>query len=175
MKALTRNEIDACLELSNIRERAMILVSYSHGMRASECIGLLRSDVDMDRRIITVRRLKRSLTSKQPISDATYEALRVWLSVAPESLYVFAMPSGARIKRLTWYRWFQAIAFAAGVPKEKAHPHALKHALGFALAAANITMPVIKMALGHKSISSTAVYTEMDDDTVGKIVLDALK
>ena len=63
MKALTRNEIQSCLELSNIRERAMILVSYSHGMRASECIGLLRSDVDMDRRIITVRRLKRSLTS----------------------------------------------------------------------------------------------------------------
>ena len=80
MKALTRNEIHSCLELSNIRERAMILVSYSHGMRASECIGLLRSDVDMDRRIITVRRLKRSLTSKQPISDATYEALRVWLA-----------------------------------------------------------------------------------------------
>ena len=173
MKALTRSQIDSLLELANIQERAMILLSFSHGLRASECVGLLRSDVDMEKRIITVRRLKRSLTTRQPISDIEYEALTLWLSIAPESPYCFPGDSKGHLSRMTWHRWLKSLAIDAGLPY--AHCHMLKHALGFALAAANITMPVIKQALGHKSITSTAVYTEMDDDTVGRIVSDVLK
>ena len=50
----------------------------------------------------------------------------------------------------------------------KRHPHCLKHALGVALVGANVNLAVIKQALGHKSIASTAIYTVPTDETAGK-------
>jgi site-specific recombinase XerD len=49
----------------------------------------------------------------------------------------------------------------------------LKHSLGVALVGANVKLAVIKLALGHKSIASTAVYTVPTDEMAGKAVVAA--
>ena len=49
-----------------------------------------------------------------------------------------------------------------------------KHALGVALVGANVNLAVIKQALGHKSIASTAIYTVPTDESAGTAVLHAL-
>lgn len=56
----------------------------------------------------------------------------------------------------------------------KRHFHCLKHSLGVSLVEANVNLAVIKQALGHKSIASTAVYTVPTDETAGKAVTAAL-
>ncbi len=60
------------------------------------------------------------------------------------------------------------------MPKDKRHPHCLKHALGYSLVEANVNLAHIKQALGHKSIASTAIYTTPTDETTGKVVVAAL-
>ena len=168
MKALTITEIDAVCSKGTPMLKAMVTIAFRHGMRPSEVTGLLWEDVNLEERTITVRRLKNSLTTIQPMSEAELDAL-VAVPVDEHEERVFP------VDRTTFFRWFQEAAKAAGLPKAKRHPHCLKHALGFALVAANVNMAVIKAALGHRSIASTAIYSVPTDEQVGKLVQEALR
>jgi integrase len=61
-----------------------------------------------------------------------------------------------------------------GLPADRRHPHCLKHALGFALVAANVHLAIVKQALGHRNIASTAIYAIPTDEQTGKAVGAAL-
>ena len=176
MKALTTEELNRLLNsIADTRLRAMVLLGFRHGMRASEICGLRRQDVDLRAGRITVRRLKGSNTTVQPLGEDEKELLALILAKAPRSSYVFPSATGeAYNRRLLWKR-FKAACLSVGISAEKSHPHALKHGLGRALVAANVNLAVVKRALGHRNISSTAVYTEMDDETTGQIVQAALQ
>jgi len=183
-KALTPEEIQRVLRVASESKRnlAMILLAYRHGMRASEVCELRLSDLDLKNGQITIRRLKGSLTTTQPLSDhpgqpllSEKRVLRAWLAERRDaSDFVFTSQKGSRIHRSQLFRVFKAIAERAGLPADRRHPHCLKHALGFALVASNVNLAVIKQALGHKSIASTAVYTVPTDETAGKAVTAAL-
>jgi site-specific recombinase XerD len=60
------------------------------------------------------------------------------------------------------------------IAQDKRHFHCLKHSLGVSLVEANVNLAIIKQALGHKFIASTAVYTVPTDETTGKAVTAAL-
>lgn len=121
---------------------------------------------------ITIRRLKGSLTSVQPLYqhrgmpllDGTV-ALRGWLKNRHQdgSPFVFTSQKGGRLHRAQFFHIFQAIAEAAGSPVEKRHPHCLKHALGSHLVAGNLNPALVKQALGHVSINSTMQYIGTSD------------
>jgi site-specific recombinase XerD len=161
----------------------MIVLAYRHGMRTSEVCGLKLADLDMKNSQLTIRRLKGSLKTTQPLSDHQGElllserkALRAWLVERGDhpSAYVFTSQKSARINRSQFYRIFYAAAEAAGLPESKRHPHCLKHALGFNLVAAGVDLASIRIALGHKNISSTAIYAVPTDEQVGERVARAL-
>ena len=182
MKALTQDELKRLLDgTEDLRLHTIILLGFRHGMRVSELCGLQWTDIDLNARTIVVRRLKHSLRTTQPLNDEEHAALVELKRTNVASEYVFPSTrtredgGAGQVNRTTVYRWFQEACLLTEIDKSKAHPHALKHALGLALARANVTMPVIKQALGHRSINSTAVYTQMDDETVGKIVQEALQ
>ena len=90
------------------------------------------------------------------------------------SKFVFVSQKSGRVNRSTLYRIFANAAEEAGLPADTRHPHVLKHSLGVALVGANINLAVIKQALGHRSIASTAIYTQPSDDMAGKAVVAAL-
>ena len=76
-KFLTRYEVDAILKearKSRYAERnyCMILMCYLHGFRVSELCHLSLSDIDLDSRLIYVRRLKGGLSTTQPLIDIEY-------------------------------------------------------------------------------------------------------
>ncbi len=98
-----------------------------------------------------------------PLLDET-AALRAWLKDRHQdgSLYVFTSQKGGRLHRAQFFRIFQSIAEAAGLPVEKGHPHCLKHALGSHLVAGNVNLALVKQALGHRSINSTMMYVGTD-------------
>jgi type 1 fimbriae regulatory protein FimE len=184
MKALTQKEVIAVLRATESRrDRAMIVLAYRHGMRTSEVCGLKLADVDMKNGQVTVRRLKGSLKTTQPLSDLQGEpllsekkALRAWLAERGDhpSAYVFTSQKSGRINRSQFYRIFSAAAEAAGLSASKRHPHCLKHALGFNLVAAGVDLASIRIALGHKNIASTAIYAIPTDEQVGETVARAL-
>jgi type 1 fimbriae regulatory protein FimB len=184
MKALTPQDILTVLKVASESKRnhAMILLAFKHGMRASEVCKLNLSDIDMKNAEISIRRLKGSLKTVQPLADlqgqpllSEKRVLRAWLAERKgASDYVFTSQKGGRLDRTAFWRMFQEVVERAGMPKEKQHPHCLKHALGFALVASNVHIATVKAALGHKSIASTAVYAVPTDEMVGKAVNSAL-
>jgi type 1 fimbriae regulatory protein FimB len=184
MKALTPPEVRKVLKIASESKRnhAMILLAYRHGMRASEVCNLKLADVDLKNGELTIRRLKGSLKTVQPLSDlpgqpllSEKRVLRAWLAEREDaSEYVFASQKGGRLHRSQFFRMFQDVAERAGIPADRRHPHCLKHALGFALVAENVHLSVVKQALGHKSISSTALYAIPSDEQVGRVVNAAI-
>src|SRR5215467_16333551 len=88
-KALAPEEILKVLRIASESKRnlAMILLAYRHGMRTSEVCELRLSDLDLKNGQITIRRLKGSLTTTQPLSDhpgqpllSERRILRAWLA-----------------------------------------------------------------------------------------------
>jgi type 1 fimbriae regulatory protein FimB len=185
MKALMPEEVLKVLKVASSeskRNAAMILLAFKHGMRASEVCNLRLSDVDLKAGEIVIRRLKGSLKTTQPLVDfpgqpllSEKRVLRVWLEERRDSSdYVFVSQKGGKLDRSAFFRAFRAAARQVGLSADKCHPHSLKHALGFALVAANVNLAVVKQALGHRSIASTAVYTTPTDEQAGKAVTTAL-
>lgn len=185
MKALTQNEILNVLKTAsdNARDHAMILLAFRHGMRASEVCGLELKDLDLRNGEVTIRRLKGSLKTTQPMADVQGQpllsekrVLRAWLAERSNhpSKYVFVSQKSGHVHRSQFYRIFADVAERAGLPADKRHPHCLKHALGFALVGANVNLAVVRQALGHKSIASTAVYAQPTDEMAGRAVVAAL-
>src|SRR3989440_3888938 len=185
MKALTKEEILKVLKVASEDRRniAMILLGFKHGMRATEVCGLELKDLDLKNHEITIRRLKGSLKTTQPLADiqgqpllSEKRVLRAWLQERGNhpSRFVFVSQKSGQVHRSQFYRAFAEVAERAGMPRDKRHPHCLKHALGYSLVEANVNLAIIKQALGHKSIASTAIYTTPTDETTGKVVVAAL-
>jgi integrase len=167
----------------DVRTWAMLLLAYRHGLRASEVCGLRLADVDLKDGALSIQRLKGSLRTVQPLYTHRGQplldevaALRSWLKVrsADGSDYLFISQKGGLLDRTQFFRIFQAVAEAAGLPAEKRHPHCLKHSLASHLVAGNVNLALVKQALGHRSISSTMVYVGTTDAQAAEAVQAAL-
>jgi integrase len=166
-----------------VREWAMIVLAYKHGMRASEVCNLRLDDIDMKNGSIVVERLKGSLRTTQAVTEHRGEpllnelkALREWLRERGDdgSDFLFTSQKGGRLDRSQFFRLFRAIAGEAGVPAEKQHPHALKHSIASHLVSANVNLALVKQQLGHKSINSTMRYVATTDQQASQATTTAL-
>lgn len=182
LQALNEKEILSVLKFASFeskRNAAMILLAFKHGMRASEVCDLRLSDIDMKNCIITVRRLKGSLKSQQDLLDIAGQpllsekrVLKAWLeereTYRDPSDYLFLSQKGGGLDRSAFFRLFQSLAGRAGLPKDKRHPHCLKHSAGFCLAEQGVPLPSIQRRLGHKSLASTGVYISVTDERANR-------
>ena len=186
MTILTPQETLALLKAArkrSTRDWAMILLAYRHGLRASEVCGIKLEDVDLKAGSISIRRLKGSLHTiqplyqhrGQPLLDET-AALRAWLRkrTADGSDYLFTSQKGGKLGRTQFFRNFQTVAESTGLPIEKRHPHVLKHSLASHLVAGNVNLALIRQALGHQSISSTMAYVGTSDAQAAEALRRAL-
>lgn len=170
---LTQDELLALLCAARAhRERdwLMILVAYWHGLRASEVVNLKAHSVTDG--FITVRRLKKSLKTTQqlirhpnPLLDEG--ALAEYARNQSGNQRLFP------VSRVQFWRLIQRYAGASGLPKRKAHPHALKHTIAIqTIHSAGIENT--RQWLGHKSMASTGEYLRVSDQDAGKAVQKAL-
>jgi len=186
MAYITPEEVLAVLKAArrhSIRDWAMVLLSYRHGLRASEVCGLKLSDIDLKAGSISIRRLKGSLQTVQPLYPHRgqplldeVKALRSWFREREEdgSDYLFTSQKGGRLDRTQFFRVFRAVAESAGLTKEKRHPHVLKHSLASHLVAGNVNLALIRQALGHRSITSTMQYVGTSDGQAAEAAQAAL-
>jgi site-specific recombinase XerD len=165
------------------RDWAMILLAYRHGLRASEVCGIKLGDVDLKSGSISIRRLKGSLHTIQPLYEHRGQplldemaALRAWLRKRPVdgSDYLFTSQKGGKLGRTQFFRNFQTVAGRAGLAPEKRHPHVLKHSLASHLVAGNANLALVRQALGHRSISSTMQYIGTSDSQAAEALQRAL-
>jgi site-specific recombinase XerD len=175
MSYLAPEELLAVLKAArarSVRDWAMILLAYRHGMRASEVCGLKLAEADLKSESVSIRRLKGSLHTVQPLYRHKGQplldeaiALRAWLRErnGDGSDFLFTSQKGGRLHRSQFFRVFQACAEAAGIPAAKRHPHALKHSLATHLIAGNVNLALVKQCLGHRAIGSTMKYVAVSD------------
>ena len=186
MVHLTPEELLAVLKAArshSARDWAMVLLAYRHGLRASEVCDLKLADADLKAGFVSIRRLKGSLHTVQPLyrhkgqpllDEVT--AVRAWLRKRqPDgSDYLFLSQKGGRLHRSQFFRVFRACAKGAGLPPQKRHPHALKHSLASHLVAGNLNLALVQQCLGHKAIGSTMKYVEVSDAQASEAAQAAL-
>ena len=146
---------------SNPRDRALFLVAYRHGLRASE-VGLLRIE-DIDFRVLRLmlHRLKGSHSGVHPLQPDEAKALRAYLRarLSPLSPVLFPSNRGDPIARRTLDWLMKRYGEVAELPPAKRHFHCLKHSIATHLLEAGADLRFVQDWLGHSNIQNTVVYT----------------
>ena len=175
LEALSKPELLSLLAAARAeRERdfLMILVAYSHGLRATEVVRMKRDAIESGH--ITVARLKGSLRTVQPLVEDPNPLLNERQAL---SAFFASIPGKQRlfpVCRQHFWRLVQRYAKAAGIPKRKRHPHILKHTIGMhTIHSAGIEN--VRQYLGHKSMASTGAYLKVTDAEAAEAVSRALK
>jgi len=164
---LTEAEIESFLKAARkgrhgVRNFAMLLLAYRHGLRVSELVNMRIADVDLDTGRLFVRRCKSSLSTSQPLDGDEIRASRAWLRQrvnAPccNSPLLFLSERGPMTRQAVNYVVAE-IGRCAGLPLH-VHPHMLRHSCGFALANKGRDTRLIQDYLGHRNIRHTVSYT----------------
>jgi site-specific recombinase XerD len=177
MKFLESNELLALLKAAKARSNrdwAMLLLTYRHGMRASEVCRLKLSDVDVKCHTVTFQRVKGSMKSMQPLERLAGRpllderaALRLWLAERhDESDYVFTSQKGGKLSENGFWRLFKVVAADAGI--ENRSCHSLKHTRASLMIEGGANLADVRQMLGHKSLSSTLRYVHSTDAQAAK-------
>jgi integrase len=159
---LTPGEVEALVEAAKAnrhghRDATMILVAFRHGLRAAEACDLRWDQVDFNRAVLHVRRVKNGTPSAHPLHGDELRALRRLQRESETSPFLFVSERGSPFTTAGFARMIERVAAAAGL-ELKAYPHMLRHACGYALANKGHDTRAIQAWLGHRSITSTAFY-----------------
>lgn len=174
------DRMEAAIDLSKAdghRNRAIIEVLFSCGLRVSELTQLRLSDLYIDEQYVRVRG-KGSKERLVPMSGRAVAELRDWfewrrqISVKPgEEDYVFLSRLGKRLTRTMVLIMVKRLAAAAGIPKTIS-PHTLRHSFATALLEGGADLSVIQELLGHERIGTTEIYTHIDTTRLRREILD---
>lgn len=158
------------------RNRAIIEVLFSCGLRVSELITFKLSNLYADERFIRVTG-KGSKERLVPISGRAIKELNLWfvdrnsMKIKPgEEDYVFLNRRGAHLTRTMILIMIKQQAAAAGI-KKTISPHTLRHSFATALLEGGANLRVIQEMLGHESIATTEIYTHVDTTKLREEVL----
>ncbi|MCF0202339.1 MAG: tyrosine recombinase XerD [Bacteroidaceae bacterium] len=183
-EVLSTEEIDrmeAAIDLSKWegqRNKAIIEVLFSCGLRVSELCNLTLSNLYLDDRFIRVlgKGRKERLV---PISHTAIEQLRLWfidrnlmtnIKKGEEDI-VFLNRRGARLTRTMILIMIKDTGIRAGIQKTIS-PHTLRHSFATTLLEGGADLRVIQAMLGHESIGTTEIYTHIDTHTLREEILN---
>ncbi|MBP3511941.1 MAG: tyrosine recombinase XerD [Prevotella sp.] len=159
------------------RNRAIIEVLFSCGLRVSELTGLKLSNLYLDEQFIRVVG-KGSKERLVPISPRAIEELMLWFECrkemnikAGEEDYVFLNRRGAHLTRTMILIMIKRQAVEAGI-KKTISPHTLRHSFATALLEGGADLRVIQEMLGHESIATTEIYTHIDTTMLRQEILE---
>lgn len=182
-EVLSADEVDA-LENSidrskweGQRNRAIIEVLFSCGLRVSELVNLKLSDLYIKERYVRVYG-KGSKERLVPISQKAIKELRYWfedrnlMTIKPgEEDYVFLNRRGGHLTRTMILIMIKQQAEMAGIQKTIS-PHTLRHSFATALLEGGADLRIIQALLGHESIGTTEIYTHIDTSTLRREILE---
>ena len=168
-KFLKEGEIDALIDdyewqdtFVDLRDKTMILLFYTTGMRAGELINLNDADIDFVGRELHVIG-KGNKQRNIPFADELCQALKTYMArrnhdVARNSTALIVNEQG---KRLNYYRVRNLVRkrLAAVTTQKHRSPHVLRHTFATAMMNHDTGIETVKELLGHESIATTEIYT----------------
>lgn len=145
------------------RDRTLLTLMYRHGLRVSEAVSLRWDQVDLKAGLLHVNRLKNGVPSTHPLRGPELRLLRQLRREYPEGPYLFASERGGPMTSSNVRKLVTKAGQVAGLAFS-AHPHMLRHACGFKLAAEGHDTRAVQHYLGHRNIQHTVRYTELAPD-----------
>lgn len=180
---LTLEEIDRIedsIDLSKAegaRNRAIIEVLFSCGLRVSELVNMKLSDLYLEDRVLLVRG-KGNKERLVPVSSKAIAELKRWffdrnlMKIKPgEDDYVFLNRRGAHLTRTMILIMVKRQAEEAGI-KKTISPHTFRHSFATALLQGGADLRSIQAMLGHEKIDTTLVYTHISNEQLRKAILE---
>jgi site-specific recombinase XerD len=143
------------------RNRLLFLMTYEHGLRISETLGLTRAH--LRRGYLSIKGKKKGKRADERVNPSTLELWdKVTATLAPNTL-VFP------ISRQFASELFHRACDAAGIQLQlRQGVHSLRHSLAHHLLDCGAPLPVVQKSLRHRSIGSTGCYLEADGESVDK-------
>lgn len=168
------DRLEASIDLSKWegqRNRAIIEVLFSCGLRVSELVNLKLSNLYVEEKFVRVTG-KGDKERLVPISSRALDELNAWFSdrnvmrIKPgEEDYVFLNRRGAHLTRTMILIMIKRQAVAADITKTIS-PHTLRHSFATALLEGGADLIAIQAMMGHEDIATTEIYTHIDTSSL---------
>ena len=168
---LSIEEVEALLETPDIskpdglRDRAMLELMYSSGLRVSELLSLERKKVNLERGIVSVFG-KGAKERKVPIGDFALEFVIKYINEArsknpgKNTKYLFLNRYGKPLSRQYFFKQIKKYALLAGIDTDIS-PHTLRHCFATHLLENGAQLRAVQEMLGHSNIATTQIYTHI--------------
>jgi integrase/recombinase XerC len=171
---LTEDEIRQLFSLPQIkpRDRAMLEVLYSGGLRIEELVSLNTGDIDFIQGLVRVWG-KGSKERLVPIGDISMSVLNSYIKAkhekatkpdSPLFLNRFSKRLTSRGARKTLHQWFISAGF-----KKKVSPHTLRHSFATHLLDRGCDLRSVQEMLGHTSLATTQIYTHVTAESLKRV------
>ncbi len=170
---LNLEEVNALLDIDvktpyNARDKAILELLYSSGLRVSELINLELSNVDLDSCLIRVMGKGRK-ERIVPLGDYAIDALTIYINDyrylinKKNNNYLFLNKSGDKISRQFIFKTIKKEVSKKGI-KKNVSPHTLRHSFATHLLNNGADLRIIQELLGHENLSTTQVYTHISNE-----------
>ncbi|UTA47789.1 tyrosine recombinase XerC [Simiduia sp. 21SJ11W-1] len=154
------------------RDRALLELTYSSGLRLAELAGLNLADLDLADASVRVTG-KGEKTRVLPVGRMALRALKQWLQVRadfakPQEPALFVSRQGTRISHRRIQQLFAHYSTYMGLDKPL-HPHMLRHSFASHMLESSSDLRAVQELLGHANISTTQIYTHLDFQHLAKV------
>jgi len=167
---LNKEEIAAIFSVTtNLKHRAILMMTYSAGLRISEVLHLRLSDIDRARMTVLVRQGKGKKDRYSLLSKVALQTLDEYLRAYRPRTWLF--PSAYRdqpISATSMQKMFRVMEARAGITKP-ATVHTLRHSFATHLPEAGCDLHRVQLLLGHQSPQTTTVYLHVSQKDLARI------
>lgn len=173
-KTLSPGEVERLIEAAvgttprAQRDQALVELMYGAGLRVSEAVGLDKTGVDLDGRLVRVIG-KGSKERIVPLGRPAVDALRRYLVHGRPHLDrrhrpdLFLNAQGGALTRAGTFLILRKLAEKAGLEPERVHPHLLRHSFATHLLEGGADLRSVQEMLGHADLATTELYTHVSD------------
>lgn len=164
---LSRAEVGKILSAhKNLKHKAILMTTYSAGLRLSEVCHLMPGDIDSTRMLIRVNHSKGNKDRYSLLSPVTLDLLRIYYKKYRPTTWLFeGMLQGKPVSVSTVTRVFKNALNKAEVNRQVGI-HCLRHSFATHLLEQGVALPVIQQILGHKSLKTTSGYLHVQQYSI---------
>jgi integrase/recombinase XerD len=154
--------------VTNLKHKALLMTSYSAGLRVSELVNVKVLDIDSKRMMIHIRSGKGKKDRMVPLSKVLLEILREYYKCYKPKEYLFEGEDGGAYGMRSAQKVLAKAKVHAGV-KKKGSIHSLRHSYATHLLEAGTDIRYIQELLGHHNLKTTMIYTHVSVKNIGNI------
>lgn len=165
---LTKDEIKKMINsTNNIKHRLIIKLLYGCGLRVSEIISLKKEDINFEEKLIHIMLAKGKRDRFVKIPDSLLNELSSYCTLT-DSETLFPSNRGGKLTTATIQATIEQAAKKANIIK-RVYPHLLRHSFATHLLEQGTDLRIIQKLLGHSSIKTTQVYTQISQQNIKNV------